>query len=108
LIWLDLTIEIGGRKLLDVEQRAQIGGWRTSRGSRANEVAARIHDRMPVILPGSAEEELWLTGEPDDVLDLLRPIDASRIEYAPANPALNKVGGVREGPELLVAPAPSS
>lgn len=75
--------------------------------TQANEVAARVHDRMPVILPGPAEEEVWLTGEADDVRELLRPIDARRIGYAPANPALNKVGGVREGPDLLVSPAPS-
>ena len=34
------------------------------------------------------------------------PLDARRMEGAPANPKLNKVGkGIEEGPELLVAPA---
>jgi hypothetical protein len=60
---------------------------------------------MPVILPGPEEEELWLTGELDDVLELLPPIDASRITYQAANPALNKVGEAPEGPALLVAPS---
>jgi hypothetical protein len=32
------------------------------------------------------------------------PIDASRVAYQAANPALNKVGEAPEGPELLVAP----
>lgn len=60
---------------------------------------------MPVILPGPAEEELWLAGELEDVLELMKPIAPDRLTVAPANPALNKVGGVPEGPELLVAPA---
>jgi hypothetical protein len=33
------------------------------------------------------------------------PLPASRMQSAPANPKLNKVGkGMEEGPELLVAP----
>ena len=32
------------------------------------------------------------------------PLPASRMESAPANPKLNKVGKGIEGPELLVAP----
>ena len=32
------------------------------------------------------------------------PLDASRMDSAPANPKLNKVGKGSEGPELLVAP----
>jgi putative SOS response-associated peptidase YedK len=73
--------------------------------TRPNEVAARVLNRMPVILPGPGEEELWLHGELDDALELLRPLDAKRMDLAPANPALNKVGGVRESAELLVAPS---
>ncbi len=72
--------------------------------TEANDAVRPIHDGMPVILPGPAEEELWLNGEVDDVLELLRPIDASRVTYQAANPALNKVGEATEGPELLVAP----
>lgn len=56
-----------------------------------------------MILPGPAEEELWLDGELDDALELLRPLDASRVSLAPANLALNKVGGARERRALLVA-----
>ena len=33
------------------------------------------------------------------------PLPAARMEGAPANPKLNKVGKGSEGPELLVAPA---
>ena len=43
-----------------------------------------------MILPGPAEEELWLHGELDDALELLRPLDASRVSLAPANLALNR------------------
>lgn len=33
------------------------------------------------------------------------PLDPARMDSAPANPKLNKVGkGMEEGPELLVAP----
>ena len=72
--------------------------------TNANDAVKPIHNRMPVILPGPAEEELWLTGELDDVRGLLRPIDASRVTYQAANPALNKVGEAPEGPQLLGAP----
>jgi hypothetical protein len=68
-------------------------------------VGARGLNRMPGILPGLAEEELWRHGELDDALKLLRPPDASRMSLAPANPALDKVSGVRESAELLVAPS---
>lgn len=40
----------------------------------ANAVARQVHTRMPVILPGPAEEELWIHGELEDVFELLRPI----------------------------------
>ena len=44
-----------------------------------------------------------ITGE--DAIAMLGPLDPRRMEGAPANPALNKVGkGTVEGPELLVAP----
>lgn len=72
--------------------------------TEANSVARAVHDRMPVILQSPAEEEAWLTAEAEDVLPLLRPFPSSRLGVRPANPALNKVGGTREGPELLVAP----
>jgi hypothetical protein len=33
------------------------------------------------------------------------PLDPHRVESAPANPKLNKVGKGSEGPELLIPPA---
>lgn len=70
-----------------------------------NELVARVHDRMPVILPGPEAEGLWLSpqlGEAD-VLALCRPLDAGLMTVAPANPLVNKAG-IDEGPELLIAP----
>lgn len=75
--------------------------------TRPNELVARVHDRMPVILPGPEAEDLWLSkqmGEAD-VLELCRPLDAGLMTVAPANPRVNKAG-VDEGPDLLVAPDP--
>ncbi len=73
----------------------------------ANDVVGRVHDRMPVILPDASTEEAWLAGElsPEEAVSLCRPLDADRMEAKPANPAINKVGGTKEGPDMLEAPA---
>jgi putative SOS response-associated peptidase YedK len=72
-----------------------------------NEVVARVHDRMPVILSGPEAEAAWLsTGlSAEDAVEMCVPLDPDRVQSAPANPKLNKVGKGIEGPELLVAPA---
>lgn len=71
-----------------------------------NETVAAVHDRMPVILPGPDAESAWLEGDlsPDEAVSLCVPLAAGRMKATPANPALNKVGGTTEGPDLLVAP----
>ena len=73
----------------------------------ANDVVGRVHDRMPVILPDPETEQAWLAGElsPEEAVSLCRPLDPDRMEAKPANPAINKVGGMKEGPEMLEAPA---
>jgi putative SOS response-associated peptidase YedK len=73
----------------------------------ANALVARVHDRMPVILPGPDAEQAWLSPEIDAqaAKALCIPLAAERMVGAPANPLVNKVGGVEEGPDLLVAPA---
>ncbi|MDQ2621551.1 MAG: SOS response-associated peptidase [Actinomycetota bacterium] len=73
----------------------------------ANDVVSRVHDRMPVILPDTGTEDAWLSGElsPEEAVSLCRPLDADRMEAKPANPAINKVGGTKEGPDMLEAPA---
>ncbi len=67
----------------------------------ANAVAARLHDRMPVVLAGPDEEAAWLDPavEGRDALELLRPLADDRLEVRPASTRANKVD--HEGPELL-------
>ena len=73
--------------------------------SAPNPVAAAIHDRMPVILADEAARRAWLDPALDarEALELCGPLPASRLTARPANPAVNKPGGV-EGPELLTLP----
>jgi putative SOS response-associated peptidase YedK len=73
-----------------------------------NAVVKPVHNRMPAILPNAEAEAAWLRPDlsADEAIAMLGPLDPRRMEGAPANPALNKVGkGMAEGPELLVAPA---
>jgi putative SOS response-associated peptidase YedK len=72
-----------------------------------NEVVAPVHNRMPAILPGPEAEAAWLNPDlsAEEAVAMCGPLDPRRMQGAPANPALNKVGkGMAEGPELLVAP----
>lgn len=71
-----------------------------------NEAVARVHDRMPAILPGPEAEAAWLRPDlgVEDAVAMCAPLPAVRMQGAPANPKLNKVGKGIEGPELLVAP----
>ena len=72
--------------------------------ARANSVVARLHDRMPVILPDRASELAWLSPSVDlaAAKALCGPLADDLLIAAPANPMLNKAG-IPEGPELLVA-----
>ena len=72
-----------------------------------NELVAKVHDRMPAILPGPEAEAAWLRPdlELEEAVAMCAPLPAARMSSAPANPRLNKVGKGIEGPELLVAPA---
>jgi putative SOS response-associated peptidase YedK len=72
-----------------------------------NAVVKPVHDRMPAILPSAEAEAAWLDPRlsTEDAIAMCGPLDPGRMDGAPANPALNKVGkGMAEGPELLVAP----
>lgn len=67
----------------------------------ANELAAEVHDRMPVILH-PRDYDRWLQrGEArQPPVDLLRPYESEEMRAMPCNPA---VGDVRNnGPELLM------
>jgi putative SOS response-associated peptidase YedK len=70
----------------------------------ANEIAAPVHDRMPVILPDPDAEAAWLSRDVgmDAAAELLAPLASDRVSVNPANPAVNKAGV--EGRELLTAP----
>ena len=61
---------------------------------------------MPAILPSAEAEAAWLRPDlsVEDAIAMCAPLPAARMESAPANPKLNKVGKGIEGPELLVAP----
>jgi putative SOS response-associated peptidase YedK len=95
----------------DPEDRGVDDGWLyscTIVTTTPNEVVAPVHNRMPAILPSPEAEAAWLNPElsVEDAVAMCGPLEAGRMEGAPANPALNKVGkGMAEGPELLVAPA---
>ena len=70
----------------------------------ANELVARLHDRMPVILPREVWA-LWTDPELRDeplLEDLLRPAAAELLMLTPVSPLVNNANN--EGPELLVAP----
>ena len=63
----------------------------------ANEVVARVHDRMPVILPMDAIDT-WLTGPAEAAHALLKPYDG-RIELRAVGSYVSNVNN--EGPECL-------
>jgi putative SOS response-associated peptidase YedK len=66
----------------------------------ANELLAKIHPRMPVII-GSESYDFWLTGRAPDVKDLLTPFPASKmISY----PVSRDVNDTKADDEHLVQP----
>ena len=90
--------------------RARIDGDRiesaTILTTAPNPVVARLHDRMPVILPDRDAEAAWLSDalSTEEALALCRPLDPGRMRVAPANPAVNKPDPDAEGPHLLAVP----
>jgi putative SOS response-associated peptidase YedK len=79
------------------------GGWLRSFAivtTKANEIMAPIHDRMPVILhPRDWEEWLSRDDSRPPPAHLLRPYDSGAMQTVPCNPL---VGNVRNnGPEML-------
>jgi putative SOS response-associated peptidase YedK len=69
----------------------------------ANEAVARIHDRMPVILPPGAVDA-WLAASPAEALALLKPY-AGEVSLRAVGKYVSNVNN--EGPECLDDPAPS-
>jgi putative SOS response-associated peptidase YedK len=68
--------------------------------TEANELMARIHPRMPVILH-ARDYDRWLDREETErlPLDLLRPLESEEMEMYEANPKVNNVRN--NGPEML-------
>lgn len=65
-----------------------------------NELVARIHDRMPVVLdPGDWDAWLAEGTPPERLRSLLRPAPEERLHAYAVSPAVNNVRN--EGPELL-------
>jgi len=65
---------------------------------------ARVHDRMPLILPGDRWPD-WLAGGGDPA-DLLRPMTPAELEAIEVRAVRPDVGNVRNnGPELITPPA---
>ena len=87
----------------DEEDRGFDDGWLyscTIVTTTPNEVVAKVHDRMPAILPGPEAEAAWLRPdlELEDAVAMCAPLPAARMSSAPANPKLNKVGKGMRGP----------
>jgi putative SOS response-associated peptidase YedK len=74
--------------------------------TRPNATVGRLHDRMPVILPGPDAEAAWLSDDlaAPEAIALCEPLPDERMTVAPANPAVNKPDPDAEGPHLLQAP----
>ena len=68
-----------------------------------NAVCSRLHDRMPVVLGSPEAEAAWLDPgtTAEDAAALLAPLDAERVDVAPASARVNRAGV--EGAELLMA-----
>jgi putative SOS response-associated peptidase YedK len=82
--------------LWDAWKEPASGDWLQSFAivtTEPNELAATIHDRMPVILKPS-DYDRWLDRDEEErpPLDLLRPYDAGEMKACPVDP---RVGNVR-------------
>ena len=71
--------------------------------TEANEQVAKIHDRMPVILPMEAVDT-WLTGAPEAAARLLKPYDGP-LQLRAIGRYVSNVNN--EGPECLGDPEPA-
>lgn len=74
--------------------------------SAPNRLVAPIHTRMPVILADRDSQLAWLDPAlgAEEALALCGALPTERLSARAANPAVNKVVGTVEGPELLFAP----
>jgi putative SOS response-associated peptidase YedK len=70
--------------------------------TRPNELVAKVHDRMPVIISSSRLDE-WLTGDPADALKALGPAADGAFVVTPVSKHVNNV---RHDDPGCVAPRP--
>jgi putative SOS response-associated peptidase YedK len=72
----------------------------------ANREASVLHDRMPAVLGGPAEEAAWLDPHVDleGALELIRPLPDGTLEIMPVSKRLNRSGV--EGLDLLDPESP--
>ncbi len=71
----------------------------------ANATCAPLHDRMPVVLAGPAEEAAWLASgaEPEAFGELSAPLAADRVHVAAADPdAVNRAGPAPAAAQLVM------
>jgi putative SOS response-associated peptidase YedK len=100
--------------LRDEEPFALAGIWDPAEGelpetyciltTRPNELAAKVHDRMPVILM-DADMRRWLGDTPladDELASLVRPIAAERMQSRPVSRFVSNTRN--EGPACLAPP----
>jgi putative SOS response-associated peptidase YedK len=64
----------------------------------ANELAAEVHNRMPVILPREVYDQ-WLDTASQDVQDLLRPYPANRLFARPVSTYISNAKN--QGPQCV-------
>jgi putative SOS response-associated peptidase YedK len=64
--------------------------------TKANELVAELHDRMPVVI-APADRARWIAGE--DVRELMRPYPAERMTYWPVSREVNS--SKNEGASLI-------
>jgi putative SOS response-associated peptidase YedK len=58
-----------------------------------NALVAPVHDRMPAILADEETRAAWLSPlEPEELIDLIGPLDNGRMTATPVNARVNKAG----------------
>ena len=120
--WMHAEQQRGGPKPAPFHHRVDDGGWFAFAGLRSRAhvedvdeplatvaiittdaagPAARLHDRMPVVLADPDIMEAWLSPDLqlDDVPELLAPLAGDRITVQPASGLVNSARN--DGPELL-------
>ena len=63
-----------------------------------NDIMLPVHDRMPVIVAPS-DYAMWLTGEPSDALDLVKPYPTDAMQVWPVSKRVSRSG--EEGADLV-------